>query len=321
VAGTDAASRGDPYVRSNTNVLDRSPQMHRSPLRRRHLAAALFAVSALGLAACGDDNNDVTSATTAAPFTSKAHVTTAAAPPTTAAAPPTTAAAPPTTAAAPPTTAAAADLAAYCDAEVAVQMTAAAQGDPDADPKAFAAALVEPATAAAAKAPAGVSELYKTQLEALKGVAASGDPSGLGDGPNPDIIAFDKANCGWTKVDVHAEDYHFMGLPATMKAGTYDFELTNRGKEFHVLVILTKKPGVTDSFDQLIQDPAGESKVVTVGANGAQPGGSGSVITKLEPGEYMALCPIPLGSAPGAPPGTGAPHFTVGMRQMITVTA
>jgi len=274
--------------------------MHRYALRRRHLAVAALAVSALGLAACGDDDNDVTSATTAAPFTSKAHVATTAGS---------------------PTTAAAADLAAYCDAEVAVQMTAAAQGDPDADPKAFATALVEPATAAAAKAPAEVAELYEAQLTALEGVAASGDPSGLGDGPNPDILAFDTANCGWTKVAVHAEDYHFTGLPDTMKAGTYDFELTNAGKEFHVMVIATRKPGVTASFDELIQDPDGESKVITVGANGAQPGGSSSIITKLDPGEYLVVCPIPLGSTADGPPGTGAPHFTVGMRQVITVTA
>ena len=271
--------------------------MYRSALRRRHLAAAALALTALALAACGDDDNDVGSATTAAPFTSKAHVASTAAP------------------------AASGDLTAYCDAEVAVQMTAAAQGDPDADPKAFAAALVEPAEAAAAKAPADVAELYKAQLEALQGVVASGDTSGLGDGPNPDILAFDKANCGWTKVDVHAEEYHFMGLPETMKAGTYDFELTNAGKEFHVLVLATRKPGVTDSFDQLLQDPDGESKVVTVGANGADPGGSASVVTKLEPGEYLALCPIPQGTAPDAPPGSGAPHFTLGMRQLITVTA
>jgi hypothetical protein len=272
--------------------------MYRCAPRRRHLALTLLAVSALALAACGDDDNDVASATTAAPFTSKARVE--------------------TTAAAP---AASGDLAAYCDAEVAVEMAAAAQGDPDADPKAFAAALVEPAKTAAAIAPADVSEVYKAQLEALQGAVTSGDLSALGDGPNPDIAAFDKANCGWTKVAVHAEEYHFMGLPDTLKAGTYDFELTNAGKEFHVLVLAKRKPGVTDSFEQLLEDPDGESKVITVGANGAAPGGSASIVTELEPGQYLALCPIPQGTTPDAPPGSGAPHFTLGMRQLITVTA
>jgi hypothetical protein len=93
-----------------------------------------------------------------------------------------------------------------------------------------------------------------------------------------------------------------------MKAGTYDFELTNAGKEFHVMVIATRKPGVTESFDELIQDPAGDSKVITVGANGAEPGGSASIIAKLEPGEYLVVCPIPLGStAAGAARDRGAP--------------
>jgi hypothetical protein len=106
-----------------------------------------------------------------------------------------------------------ADLTAYCDAAVTIQKTAAAQGDPDADPKAFAAALVEPAKSAAALAPAEIADLYKAQLAALQSVVTSGDGSALGDGPNPDILAFDKAHCGWTKVDVHAEDYHFMDCP------------------------------------------------------------------------------------------------------------
>jgi hypothetical protein len=270
--------------------------MYRRPPRRPHLVAGVLAVSALALFACGDDDNDVTSATTAVPFTTKARVATTDVP-----------------------ASGAGDLVAYCDAEVAVQMAAAGSGDPDADPKAFAEAMLEPARTAAAKAPAEVAELYEAQLEALQTVATSGDGSALGDGPNPDILAFDKANCGWTKVDVHAEDYHFMGLPDTMKAGTYDFELTNAGKELHVLVIATRKPGVTDSFDALLEDPAGESKVITVGANGAEPAGSASIVTKLEPGEYLVVCPIPLGTT-GETPGTGAPHFTVGMRQVITVT-
>jgi hypothetical protein len=105
-----------------------------------------------------------------------------------------------------------------------------------------------------------------------------------------------------------------------MKAGVYDFELANAGKELHVLAIVARKPGVTASFDELLADPDGESKVVDVVGTGAGPGETGYAVAELEPGEYLALCPIPQGSV-GETPGSGPPHFTQGMRQLITVTA
>jgi hypothetical protein len=128
------------------------------------------------------------------------------------------------------------------------------------------------------------------------------------------------ANCGWTKVGVTAEDYHFTGVPDTLKAGDYQFEMTNKGKEFHVLVIVKRKDGVTDSFEQLLSDPSAESKVETLLGVAAPPGVPSSGAVRLEPGEYLVLCPIPIGTT-GETEGSGPPHFTAGMQQVLKVTA
>ena len=117
-----------------------------------------------------------------------------------------------------------------------------------------------------------------------------------------------------------AEDYHFTGVPDTLKAGDYEFQLTNKGKEFHVLVIVKRKDGVTDPFDQLLSDPSGEDKVETLLGVAAPPGPPSSGSVRLEPGEYLVLCPIPIGTT-GETEGSGPPHFTAGMQQTLTVTA
>jgi hypothetical protein len=278
-----------------TLTRERGDAMHRHLARRgRHLAAAAVAITAIGLASCGDDDDAAPAAAAAAPTTTAA----------------------PGTAAAP---GGGADIAAYCDAEVDVEMAAAGLGDPDADPKAFATAMLAPAQAAAALAPADVQHPYEHRMEALQ-QAIAGDAEALAQAEQPEIHAFDKDNCGWEQVAVEAAEFHFTGLPETMKAGVYEFELSNVGQELHVLAIVARKPGVTDSWDELLADPDGESKTVTVVGTGAGPGETGSAVARLEPGEYLAVCPIPEGSV-GETPGTGPPHFTQGMRQVVTVIA
>ena len=127
------------------------------------------------------------------------------------------------------------------------------------------------------------------------------------------------ANCGWTKIAVTAEDFHFTGVPDTLEAGDDEFDMTNTGKEFHVLVIVKRKDGVIDSFEQLLSDPSGEAKVETLLGVAAPPGVPASSSVRLEPGEYLVLCPIPIGTS-GDTQGSGPPHFTAGMQQALTVT-
>jgi hypothetical protein len=305
--------------------------MHRSSGTRsaRVLLAALTAAG-LAIAGCGSDKDAATATTAAKPATtSNSTATTTAAASTTSAAPPTTKASTTTAAhhdSSPATTGAAAAAGggatnAYCAAALDVSTVASAAGDPDADPAAFAQALLTPVQAAAALAPAAIAPTYATATAALQS-AVAGDPSQLDAAMEAGgkVDEFDIANCPWKKVPVTLENYHFTGLPATMPAGDYVFALDNAGTELHVMVIVKRKPGVTESFAELLADPAGEDKVDTVIADGAPPGGSANAIGHLDAGEYLVLCPIPLGSGNPQTEGTGPPHFTVGMQQPLTIT-
>jgi len=272
--------------------------MHR-PLRTRRARFLLAALAAAGLTVAGCGSDDEAASTTAAPTTSAAAAAT-------------------TPAGSTPAAGVASDD--YCDAAMAINTAGTAAGDPDEDPAAFATQLIGPAKAAAALAPAEISAAYATAIPAMQ-AAIDGDPSKFDDidQAGAQIDEFNAANCPWTKVPVTLANYHFVGLPETLDAGDYTFELDNTGTENHLLVIVKKKPGVTESFDELLASDDGESKVDTVVAGFAPPGGQAMTSGHLDPGEYLVLCPISVGST-GETEGTGPPHFTMGMQQALTVS-
>ena len=124
--------------------------------------------------------------------------------------------------------------------------------------------------------------------------------------------------CDFDTVDVNAVDYAFEGVPETIEAGTVAFALTNstENDEEHEMVIFSKADGVTESFEDLLALPQEEveSKVVFAGAAFAPPGGEGSALAELAPGDYAMVCFIPVGGGEDGPP-----HFTEGMIQEFTV--
>ncbi len=272
------------------------------PAGARVLPRALLgvlAVTTLVGVACGDDD-DATPATTVAAATATT-----------------------VGGAAPATTGAGAadfDKTAFCDAFMETNMAGAAAGDPDADPVVAATALLEPAKRAQAVAPPELADELAKAVGLLEQAVATKDGSLIEQADPQASNEWASANCGWTKVAVTAEDYHFTGVPDTLEAGDYEFDMTNTGKEFHVLVIVKRKDGVTDTFEQLLSDPSGESKVETLLGVAGPPGVPASGAVHLEPGEYLVLCPIPIGTT-GDTEGSGPPHFTAGMQQPLTVTA
>ncbi len=213
------------------------------------------------------------------------------------------------------------DSAKYCGAELNLEATASSVGNSNAEPKEAATTLLAAVKPAAALAPAELQASFNGAIATLESVVESGDADTLQNlSTPPDVHAFDLKSCGWQRTDVTAQDFHFVGLPATLKAGVIDFELTNTGQEFHVLVIVKKKDGVTESWDDLLNDPEAEAKTETVAGAAAAPGQpAGSAVVDLKPGEYLALCPVAQGST-GETQGTGPPHFTLGMHQLLTVT-
>src|SRR4051794_2860625 len=159
------------------------------------------------------------------------------------------------------------------------------------------------------------------------------------------------------QITVTAVDYQFTGMPTSVPVGT-TLTLQNSGTEVHEMVIAMKNPGVTQSWDELVQMPEDQvTQFVTIlGGTVAAPGSTGDApIQVTQEGDYLMICFIPQGtysmppvasrepgasgapgaslSVPSAIPSTassglvspgasmGIPHFMLGMMQEFQVTA
>ena len=218
------------------------------------------------------------------------------------------------------------DLARYCAA--AIDLDQAMQGVDPSDQKAFTRAIAAAAPAAAAAvaaAPKEVADASSTIADVIDGIVKSGDPSALA-GPeltaaDHEAHAFQLDQCGWTQTDITAQDFHFMGAFPT-KAGPVSVEMTNKGTESHLLIIARKHDDVDgsamDAFEGLKGEddlPKSFDQVLTVYA---EPGDNAYGLGELTAGDYVAFCPIPVGTHDGVE-GSGPPHFTKGMVETFTV--
>lgn len=146
---------------------------------------------------------------------------------------------------------------------------------------------------------------------------------------------YDLENCGWTVQEVTGVDYAFQGIPSRMQAGvvSFEFAVPSSAKEVHELVLLRKNDGVTESFEQLLRLPEEQARAKTTSVGGIEPtvpGEDGHSLAKLEPGQYMAVCFLPVGATPAvfeqvesgqAEPPEGPPHAIArGMRTEFTVS-
>ncbi|HMG41931.1 MAG TPA: hypothetical protein VK611_11410 [Acidimicrobiales bacterium] len=224
-----------------------------------------------------------------------------------------------------------ADLAAYCEAELGLETAPEPEVDWEtASPeeiatavKGYAADTMRPlATQLIDAAPDELGADIAVLDQALTDLEESGDFAVF---ETPDALAaqealhvFDLDNCGWATVDVTLGDYSFDGIPAEVDAGVVSFELANEGTELHELLLLRKNDGVTQPVEELLALPEEEamSLVTPVGAPATPaPGTDGYSVAELEPGDYIAVCFIPMGTTSfDTPPAADAPpHFTQGM--------
>ena len=117
-------------------------------------------------------------------------------------------------------------------------------------------------------------------------------------------------------------------MPDEIKAGEQLWEFKNEGDQFHMMILVKPNPGV--SLDDLkAAFAAMESDELTgpppfelVETGGLAPISEGErlwVKASLEPGEYVAACPLPdmEAMAAGEPP---LPHYEHGMIHTFTVT-
>ena len=218
------------------------------------------------------------------------------------------------------------DLDAYCDASVALDQIFQSI-DPE-DAEGFAAALDDAAPIVAdleAAAPAELHEHVAVLVASFGKVKESGDASAFEteevDAADAAAHEFDLANCDLTKVAVTAGDFHFTGdLPT--EAGRVSIEMTNEGAEPHLMIVARKKDDVDGSAQAAFEAIEGEEdfpksfdQMVSIWT---APGDSDYGMGELTPGEYVAFCPIPVGSTADVE-GDGPPHFAQGMVKTFTV--
>ncbi len=123
-------------------------------------------------------------------------------------------------------------------------------------------------------------------------------------------------------IAVTGKDYAFEGIPNEIAAGT---ELTFKNvstDEDHVIVVVRKNDDATKELEDLLKngtEAEQQSMTTQIGQLEATPGQSAQGTIKLDkPGQYLALCPVPVGSMTG-PASDAMPHFMKGMYTLFTV--
>jgi hypothetical protein len=277
-----------------------------SPVHSLKTCLAVTVTALLGLAACDDDDDDA--ATDPAPADAE-----------------------------PADDSGSDDVAAYCEASLAfetvpdpeIDFETASEEEVVTGLKAYAVDVLQPAMAdIVATAPDELADEADRFSAIVDDIAATGDGS-LFESPEAAEIsatahAYDMVNCGWESVDVTATNYAFAGIPAELPAGVTSFNLGNEGEDLHELVLVRKNDGVTQSAEELLALPEEEAMSLTtmVGTNAfAAPGEEDYTIADLEPGDYVALCFVPVGAtSTDGPPPDGPPHAMEGMYAEFTVS-
>lgn len=204
---------------------------------------------------------------------------------------------------------------AWCAAIGELDATLAQIGQPD--PEAVRTAfsdLESAATTIAERAPRRVKTAAAKIDRAIEAGAESGEPTLFDPATSSamaDVHAHAAQKCAYTRVSVVATDYAFVGIPNRVKAGKVAFALDNQSKlEDHEIVLFVKSEGVDAPITELLALPEEEAmtKARPVGFTMAEADGHNGLILDLEPGNYAAVCFVPVGGNEEA-----APHFVHGM--------
>lgn len=121
------------------------------------------------------------------------------------------------------------------------------------------------------------------------------------------------ADCVDEVVEVTAVDYAFEGVPETFPAGASGIRFTNdsENSEPHEFIVFKKADGETRSAEEILNDPAAEEQgpgEFSGAVFAYEAGITGGGFLDLTPGNYLAVCFVPVGGGEEGPP-----HFTQGM--------
>jgi hypothetical protein len=156
--------------------------------------------------------------------------------------------------------------------------------------------------------------------------AATGDPDTLS---SPDLRNSDRnvdqymlQQCGYESVQVTATDNAYQGLPATLPAGTVGITLSDQGTDAHQVLLLRINDGVTQSFAEILNLPPEQQGQVAaaLGSAEADPGDTSTVFLRLAPGRCGAADFVTQGTTTLVAPGSGPPHYSLGLQSEFTVT-
>ncbi|MHA6784435.1 hypothetical protein ACVGOW_26080 [Pseudonocardia saturnea] len=128
------------------------------------------------------------------------------------------------------------------------------------------------------------------------------------------------AACDFDETKVTAVNFEYQGLPDSLPAGESAVTLTNEGEDLHEIVLARINDDVTLPAEEVLALPMEEAlaSVQLVGIVVVPPGATDTVFVDASPGRYAVACFIPEGTTL-AGPGSGPPHFTLGMLKEITV--
>lgn len=177
-----------------------------------------------------------------------------------------------------------------------------------------------------AAAPEQLADEYTVVSTAFGEVVDTGNPEPFFtpevDAANDAVHADNVASCGWTVAEITGEDFKFTGTFPS-EPGPVSFDFVNTGAEAHALIVARKLDDVAgsalDAFNALESEEAFATAFEQTASVFAEPGDAAYGLADLEPGEYLAFCPVPSGTAGEASIGDGPPHFVHGMVTEFTV--
>jgi steroid delta-isomerase-like uncharacterized protein len=110
-------------------------------------------------------------------------------------------------------------------------------------------------------------------------------------------------------------DFAFSGIPQQMLPGTYILKVTSSGEQPHELAFVKLDEGVSaqEAFSAVPEPGAPLPFTFWGGVQDMDPGQTAWVEVVLDPGEFVAFCPI-------VDPATQKPHLMLGMVQSVVVS-
>jgi hypothetical protein len=283
-----------------------------------------------GFVACGDDDEDDTTATATSVGTSTVTRTATTSPssPTTTA----TRTATRTASATGTATGSGEQLSAYCEAITDAEILVNAGPDGE-DQAALDAYLSDVESAMDAAADAAEDDDTRTAVENLRDVLLEGLPTQQDAvfGSPEFIEAADEvdtqtdAQCDFEQLSITSVDYEFEGVPDEVPEGIVSLELQNDGEEVHEALIFRANDEETPLDDLVTEllalgEEESASAVTFTGAAFAPPGESSDGIFRItEPGRYLVLCFVSEGTTDLETEGSGPPHAQLGMAAEFTV--